>query len=341
MGSPERISNKNSQKIIVQFVILIGFVFCFIPSLILAQTSSAPISFTKKEIAFFKWGDGEKEIGRHRPTARGVIHKINKKTGKEEPSLNVSDESINSVSLNMKVGGIDKIYLRDSYHRRIFIIPTSGGSISVINNANLYAVDKNGEIISVVSYKDGLADFECIKSTGERAEHKNFKLDLDSVEHGVVRDAIGEKSVTLFVNDNKPEELPPDVSSDIENETNEGFDLKTGKINKHLEKLNRKIGVNKVHIGWELKKGYVAMGYLEGVDDLGDLYVRVIYYEGWIRDDTKTESWFLIFSPQGKVLFRIPLDGILSTGPIIDIHGNFFGCLSANDGVHIYKWEKI
>lgn len=298
------------------------------------------ITFTKKEIAFFQWGNGNNEIANssQNPQTKVAHYKVYK--GTKTPVPVVPEKNTNTISTYLKIDGSDNVYVSDPFHHRVFVIPSGESEIRVIKNASTYGVDEAGDIISALSYKDGLSDFECIKPNGERVVYKNFALGI--VENGVIHEANGKQPITILDIGDKPEKLPPSLFSEVENETHAGFDLKTEKVNKHLKKINHKIDGEKIHLSWETKKGFIANGYIQGVDDLGNIYVMVIYYRGWIRPDTETQGFLFIYSPTGEILSKVPLEKNMNVGLSIpiDVHGNFFTSVSSENGVHVFKWEK-
>ncbi len=300
-------------------------------SLAFSQTSSGPISFTKKEIAFFKWGDGGNEIGNNNSASPlKATHKAHKGSNREENTSADSEKNKFLVYTHLKIDGKDNVYVNDPFHNRVFVISPDGSEIRTVDHANTHDVDEAGDIISFLTWKNAFSDYEIIMPNGQRTVYKHIK-DPEIIENGIFHDADGKNAVTLFDVGNKTEKTSPKRFFGIENETHVGFDLKTGTTDSR-----------KVHITYDEKEGLTAKGDLLGLDDQGNYYVQVTYREMASQADSEIENVLVVYSPIGKILCRVSLESNfqMSSGIILDKNGNFFIAISNKNGVYIYKWIK-
>jgi len=226
-----------SQKLILTTMLL----FLFSYSLAFCQSASDSISFTKKEIAFFKWGTGEKEV------------KLTKTA------------EVFSWPRALRIDGSDNLYF-SAGNGHIFIVSPNGNSIKSISNqkmGGLGDVDEDGDMYSGYKEEGKLTGLLVIGPDGTQTVYKNFIL--RNVENGVAYpmnfpDAKGIEPITFFKNDDKPEKLPPRLfhiqggEEDYEKTSPNTYVLHTEKINKHLKKINRHLDVDKIQIKIEEKK---------------------------------------------------------------------------------------
>lgn len=318
MRLPKRMSN-NSRNINVRLEILIGFVLSFFPTLILAQSDSS-VSFTKKEIAFFKWGVGEKETEWH--------------------------------STAIRIDGNDDVYFYNG-NGQVLIVSSDGASIKAMDGkkiANLWAVDGEGNIYSsVYNKRDKSSGFVITKPNGNQTEYKNFNLCY--VENGIAYDCSG-NAITITDIDDGPEKLPPTLLSikgevDFEELSDHSVIIHTEKINKHLKKINRHIDAGKIKIKFEVKNRFWPFNTnLIGIDDKGNFYFLCGYTHGPHFEDPWKEAYIMVYSTTGKKISEIKLDldfygQQTSDNELkLDIHGNIYQSWTSEDGLHILKWVR-
>jgi hypothetical protein len=115
------------------------------PAMIFAQSDS-PITFTKKEIAFIKYGNGEKETS----WGRSFI----------------------------QIDGNDNVYFYNG-NGQLLVVSSNGKSIKVMDGkkiTNLRIIDAEGNIYSPVYKKGSPPGFVMTKPDGTQTEYPNFDL---------------------------------------------------------------------------------------------------------------------------------------------------------------------
>jgi len=123
--------------------LLILTVSVFLPGLVFAQSNS-PITFTKKEIAFIKYGKGEKETSWH--------------------------------GNSIQIDGNDNVYFYNG-NGQMLIVSSDGTSIKVMDDKkiiNLRVIDAEGNIYSPIYKKGSPPGFVMTKPDGTQTEYPNF-----------------------------------------------------------------------------------------------------------------------------------------------------------------------
>jgi len=327
------------------FLILITLLF----STSVFAAGSETISFTKKEIAFFKWGNKDKEVG---------CNKIDEIVHHGSDPKNTSRFRSFRAPVDLKIDGNGNVYI-DGWNQRIFVISPDGRSIKTINNkttGGFSAVDEEGDIYGSY-YKEG-EPFGFIRTTpdGTQEIHKDFKLSY--VENGIAYEKIKKniRSLKLFDVGDKPEKLPvrlslwsysENVKADLKiDQVNGVFTIDTKKINKHLKKINRKLNSDKIQINYDDKNGVrVGIDFL-GIDDDGNSFF--LHYSPQLHaDDPWSDVSVNVYSSAGQKVSKIPIESdyfsqqLYTNEFAIDIQGNLFQMSEEKDGVHILKWSKI
>jgi hypothetical protein len=325
-------------------VLLLGFSYCSA----FGQTSPGYINFTKKEIAFFKWGNGQNEVS---------LEKLIKTKG----TTQVENNETLYWPMDMKIDGNDNIYFPNG-NGRIFILSSDSNSFKKIimkKTGGIISVDENGCIYGVYS-KDGPPyGFIRTEPDGTQEIFKNF--DLGHVENGIAyprgnKKTNRESPVTIYDSENNPEKLPPllfsrstpnirnaDFKEDIVAST---FLINTKKINRHLKKINKKIISDNIKIKVEKKNEITPLVTFLGVDDNEQFYFLSGYPSGPEIDDRWIETYITVFSQDGKKLTEIKIDPDYFNKQVVrgelalDIRGNIFQMLASEDGIHFLKWVK-
>ncbi len=351
-------------KVIFSFLVsfsLLNIYFSLDP---LFAQSDSPVSFTKKEIAFFKWGDGSNEFGQGYITEKDVRKDIesntatDKKIGVVVPGK--SDLKVGPVRslITMLIDGENNIYLADSIHKRIIVVAPDGNvtkSIDKMRKGSEFDVDEFGNVFfDYIDEKEKMPNLVWVKPDGTRTEFKDNGLSW--VVHGVAYNPYDrKKSVTIMsIDDTKPEKLPPRLFGGSKDPDvgggSRGMDLFVSykNINRHLKKINRQIDVDHVRIKIEQKDKLTSWATVLGVDDNGNVYTLCAYKNGPNLNTyyKVVEAYIDVYSPMGERLTRIPdsscLGGYAQTVSnfAIDIKGDIFHILESEDGVHIIEWVK-
>ena len=320
------------------FILMLLFSF-FYSSLALCQSTSDSISFSKKEMAFIKWGQDKNEFGFLRRESKNTYQGIDL-GGKKETYY---------WSRLLKLDGNDNVYVLDGWNKQIFIvspddaIKTIGsektrGLITVDAFGNIYGSNKKGEP----------QGFTVTKPDGSQKVYRNFNLNFE--ENGIVYDLKNKKTLNIADVGDQIEKLPPHLLSDhdqvdFEKKTSDSFVIYTKKINKHLAKINRKIEADTIQIKIEGKNGSPSYLDLIGVDDDGNSYFLCGYGTGNISAPW-SDAFLTVYSQEGRKLAEISLDldyfnkQIDGNELALDVHGNIFQMLASEDGVRILKWSK-
>lgn len=332
--------NSNFPKLI--FASLLFFVF--INSLAFSQSSPNSITFTKKEIAFFKWGSGSNEVGISKHEEEDI-----------EQGVDEGDKIVTySWPKNIHIDGNDNLYFGNA-NGQIFIVSSGDGSIRTISwkkTGGLEIVDGDGNIYAGLFNKGEPPGFILSRPNGSQETYKN--IDLHYEDNGIVFDRKNDKSITITDNGQKPEKLPPRLlgldggKKDYERKyqgTSCTFTIYSEKINKHLKKINLKLDVDEIQVEIPAKKDLGLFANLIGVSDDGNSYFLCSYMDGKDSDPFQ-ESDLMVYSRTGQKLTEIPLqlDYFDKQNSInefkMDIHGNVFQMLALMDGIHILKWQK-
>jgi len=299
------------RKVILISTLLLGFsyisAFC--------QTSSAPIIFTKKEIAFFKW-DYFKRDGKD----YGIfIPKV------------------------LSIDGDDNLYFLYS-NLLVYVVPADGKTVKTIdwgNMGGLAFVDENGNLYSRIFNKKGeTAGFILTKPDGSKIEYKN----VSSVKNGIAYDASKQKSITITDEGDKPERLPAQLHWTGDSYHRE-YIIFTDKLNAHLKKINRHIDQDKIQINIKVKDNLHPPVDLIGVSDDCDTYFFVPF-QSQVRDGPWDEADVWVYSPHGQKIAEIPLEldffskQTFNKEVLINIHGDVYQMWVSQEGVHITKWVK-
>ena len=337
--------------------LIIGVVFfSFAGQLVFGQSSSS-VGFTKREIAFFKWGNGDKEIGRKIETREDYEKKyktFDKKTGLPEPTPILSVSEKNKIvrfwgPTQLKLDGNDNVYLSDTINKRIFLVSPDGTTIRPVysESGGYFDVDEVGDIFKNY-YKRDDSGFICIHPDGRQDIYKNF--DLSHVDNGIAYDQKKNQTIKIYDNGNKPEKLPVHRIDfkEIYSPAFTGLIIDARKINKHLQKINRRVDVDKIRVKFEERKGLGTEKKFLGVDDNGNSYILYRFYKKIFHADHNQtlEVCVVVYSPNGLILFRLPVDIDPYESPgfdhllAINIRGDIFHAWESGDGVHIYKWIK-
>src|SRR5579871_2398688 len=325
------------------FLFFIASFLAIFPSIIFAQ-SDAPISFTKEEIAFFKWGTSETEV----KLSTGGISQRAKKNSKPEKTVLNQYRWANT----FRMDGNDNLYFNGG-NGFIFVVSPDGNSIKTISiekTGGFSTVDEMGNVYSFFHKKGEPLGFILTRPDGTQENYADF--DLGHVENGIAyeKKEKGDRAVTIFNNNNTPEKKPPllfpkltsnQTEADFEKDFVTGtFTFDTAKINKHLEKINKRIDNEKVQI----KLGFNNDQNFMGVDDDENFYFKICTHESTAIYTPCKAAYVAIYSSRSLKLAEVPIeknyfDG--QCGPTdIDIHGNIFEMVAFQDGIHIYKWAK-
>jgi len=313
-------------------------ILIFLNHSVFAQSNST-ISFTKKEIAFFKWGEGDNQIR----LKKGHSHHNGQATTEE---VNVQYYW----PRDLKIDGTDDVYIQDG-KGHTFIISSVDGSVKTVNVGGFRAVDEAGNMYSLYYVAGEPYGLIVTKPDGTQKIYKNF--DMKYEENGIAYDLNNNKAITIFDNGDQPEKLPPQLFSrwlsknydgDFKKEANNLFSISTKKINKHLKKINRRIDSDQIQIKIEKKNSAAVEAYLLGVDDDGESYFLCGYRESIHLTSPWSDIYVRVYSQAGVKIAEIPIDSDYFdkhvSGFALDIHGNFFQMLASEDGMHILKWIK-
>ncbi len=316
-------------------------VVTFVFHSVLAQSNS-PISFTKKEIAFLKWGDGRNEV---------KLNKTKHKLIDRSKGVTETKEFV-SWTRDIKIDGNDNIYFRGG-NDKIFIVSSDGSSIKTISakkTGGLMDVDDDGDIFAPYHKIGEPEGFIRTKPDGTQEDFKHFSANY--MENGIAYDINKNKAITIADKGDQPEKLPPRLFSrvgEVDYGINAGGELctiYTKKINKHLKKINQKIDADKIHIKVEEKDGMPPRSQFLGIDDNGNSYFLCGYYGGRNSSVPWKETYVMVYSQTGQKLTEIPVDTdyfdkqLVWTEFKIDIHGMLFQMWTSEDGIHIFKWTK-
>lgn len=335
MSIKSRMKYSKRHKTILISTMFLGFLsasaFC--------QTSSDPISFTQKEIAFFKWGNGGNEV---------VLIKDESENSYHGPDLGGKKYTYRWPS-KIEMDGNDNVYFYAGAGR-IFMIPFDGSSIKTISaqkTGGLGCVDETGNIYGGYVKKGESAGFTLTRPDGTQKTYKNFYLGYE--ENGIVYDTVHNKSLTITGNGNNPEKFPPHLFSGKDGKDyeikfpNSFFAIFTEKINKHLKKINRRIDSGKIQIKLEKKEGFWPLADLIGVDDNCNSYI-LCCYAGENYDAPYKKAYVMVYSKTGQKISEIPIEldyfNKHVSGIKLDIQGNVFQMHASEDGLHIIEWVK-
>src|SRR5579871_804487 len=330
------------------FLLFIASFLTFSPPVIFAQ-SDEPISFTKKEVGFFKWGAGENEV---------KLSKIQERHAKVEKGTNKEVETVETTSISwpryLRIDGNGNIYFWGQTNQ-IYVL-SSNGAVKKIDGENvggLWQVDGDGSIYAPYHRKDSSVGFFLIKPDGTQVDYKNFNLGHE--ENGVVYD-VNDQAMTIRDNGDKPEKLPPKLFSrpksrfkpaklDFGRTGFNSFIIYSKKINEHLKKIGGHIDRDKIQIKIEGDKG-LGWTDLIGIDDSGNSYFLCKYFSGNFYEDPFNKASVMLYTPAGQKLVEIPVDldvfdkRIDGNELAIDIHGNIFQMWASEEGLHIFQWIK-
>lgn len=328
----------------------------FLPIIAPAQ-SNAPISFTKKEIAFFKWGNGTNEVGMGSLSKTAIEedarrHKIiNKKTGEVITETPVTQPGPFIPEIILRLDGEDNVYFSDSIHGRVFVVDSNGNVIRfvILKGAGRYfKVDEVGDVLFDYQENKGeKRNLVCVKPSGEKMVYKNFRL--GRLEGGVAYDAYNKNKAITIVKENGTKELPiRDIPIKNLKTTNDiGFAINTDKIIEQLKKHGHQSEIKEIDVKLEKKENLSPWWNVIGIDEAGNIYT-LIYYKtiGSPMHAKVIESFIDVYSLEGVRQSRIiepSYLGSLFPTPdhfAIDGQGNIFQILPSKDGVHIVKWVK-
>ena len=346
--------NKKFKKIVLISTLLFGisYIAAF------GQTSSVPISFTKKEIAFFKWGSGENEVGRKIKTWEDRLKDeivVDKRTGLRMPTPVLSETQKKRILQfwgppMLALDGNDNLYLSDSVNQRTIFISPDGTKRRIITYVTGYFnVDDLGNIYDSYFKKDETG-FICFRPDGKKDVYKNFELGY--MENGIAYDPKNNKSITIYANGDKPEKLPANrIFCEKDKQNFDDGLIDTSKSKNHFKKIGREITADKVRIHFDRHGKYpgaVSQPDFLGVDD--DLHFYFVYRFADLdvnKPEGKTvEEYVAVYDSSGKKLSEIPLDFDFYESTdyrnliTLNIRGDIYQAWEANDGVHIIKWTK-
>ena len=303
-----------SENTLKRLLLLLSFALFFSP---VFAGDSEKISFTKKEIAFFKWN-------------------YFKKDGKK------CDIFIPKV---LHIDGDDNLYFL-YLNDLVYVVSANGKKVKTIdwgNNGGLAVVDENGNLYSQIIGKKGEGvGFILTKPDGSKIEYKN--IPLSSVKNGIAYDSSKQKSITITDEDDKPERLPAHLHW-AGNSYDCAYTIFTDKLNAHLKKINRHIDQDKIQINYNTKDGSRPPSSILGVSDECDTYIFVPY-QGWTPGEPWSEADVMVFSPRGQKIAEIPLEldyfskQTFDKDVLINIHGDVFQMWGSKEGVHITEWVK-
>lgn len=297
--------NKRFKTLLI-LTLLLGFTVSTVP----CQTSSTPIWFIKKEIAFFKWDYFNRD-------------------GKKCDPFFVKC---------MGIDGQDNLYFLYS-NLLMYIVSADGKTVKTIdwgNKGGGWFVDEDGNLYSSVYKKREPEGFILTKPDGSQIEYKNFTL--NKLENGIAYDFAKNKSITIIDEGDKPEKLPPQVKWETKYPNN--FTIYTEKLNSYLKKINRHIDSDKIQI----KIDEMALIHLMGIDDNGNSYFFCAY-QGQGHDVPWIDS-VMVYSSKGQKNTEVPLEfdfyskRAFSKEVVMNIHGDFFQIWATAAGLHITKWTK-
>lgn len=326
------------------FLIPFTILIVFSTSQTLFAQSDSPVSFTKKEIAFFKWGDGDNEVKLVKNEEENIVH------GMDMGGKRYSYRWPQAIMMD----GQDNIYFGGG-NGQIFIVSADGKSIKRINGektGGMGFVDGEGDIYGANYKKDkNIFDLVVTKPNGVQKVYENF--DPLYEDNGIVYNNGKNKAITITDNGDKPEKRPPclmqgDRSDYIKGNQN-SYTIYTQRINEHLKKINRRIDSDKIRIKIEEKKiGKFHVRPLDdliGVDDNGNVYFFCGYSFGPGIEDPWKEICIMVYSFAGTKISEIPAELDVNKQSsrnefAIDIQGNIFQLWASENGMHILKWTK-
>lgn len=326
--------------------------FSFFIATVFAQSNTGSIAFTKKEIAFFKWGNGKNEVTCS--NFNTVIHR-----GSDEKN-NLDVQSFRA-PVDLKIDGYNNIYI-DGGNERIFVISSDGSSIKTINSnttGGLGIVDEEGNIYGPY-YKNGqLLGSIRTNPDGSQTVYKNFELRhvVNGIGYEIKKKKI--RTIKIYDTDNKSEKLPPlmfPMNLRAYSPTGEGDYLEdpkkglitiyTNKINSHLAKINKRINTDKILIQTDENSSNGIVIHLLGIDDKGNTYI-LNYKTGLHIDDPWSKVYVKVYSSDGKAIATIPIENDYFSKQLVpnefalDVQGNLYQMWRSKDGVHILKWENF
>jgi len=306
---------------------------------------SEKISFTKKEIAFFKWGSGEYEVGLSKNESPNILH------GQDLGGKKVVYDWFR----RMELDGSDNIYFANG-NGQIIIVSSDGHvreTISMEKTGGLKDVDDVGDIYGNYFKKGEPTGFIITKPDGTQTVYKNFMF--GGIENGIVyplrvKEMEGKAPITVFLNKDTPVgNLPRSLMSpleqmDFDNPDYHTFIIHTEKLNKRLKARNRKIDVDKISIKTEPKGRWWPINHLIGLDDDGDSYILCEYSNSSTREGPEFEADVMVYSQNGQKIIEVPIgldyfDKHISSLKT-DIEGSVFQMWANKDGIHILKWTK-
>ncbi len=303
-----------SENTLKRLLLLLSFALFFSP---VFAGDSEKISFTKKEIAFFKWN-------------------YFKKDGKK------CDIFIPKV---LHIDGDDNLYFL-YWNDLVYVVSADGKTVKKIdwgNNGGLEIVGENGNLYSQIIGKKGEGvGFILTKPDGSKIEYKN--IPLSSVKNGIAYDSSKQESITITDEVDKPERLPAQLHWEAKHRNK--FTIYTDKLNSHLKNIKRHVNPEKIQIEIEKKDGLRGDYTLIGVDDNGDTYFFCFYLPLEVRDGPWVEADVMVYSIGGQKIAEIPLEldyfskQTFDKDVLINIHGDVFQMWVSQDGVHISKWAK-
>ncbi|MGH2611948.1 MAG: hypothetical protein ACRDFB_02735, partial [Rhabdochlamydiaceae bacterium] len=245
--------------------------------------SDSPISFAKKEIAFFKWGNEPNEVGVIQIKSGGT--KFEKKTGQVVGEIKTIVRPGNGA---LHIDADDNLYFSNGKDG-IFVVSDDGGVIKKIDSddwRNFCMVDAQGNIYfryskqgKFYSEKGKSFGFVMEKKDGTRVLYRN--LDLGYVENGVAypSDIFGsdnEQPLTLYgVNLKKSKKLPVHLSfrdQGVERKGDGSFVIRTKKLNERLAEIGKKISPDEIFIKLDKKLNVAPFSFFLGVADNGNSY---------------------------------------------------------------------
>ncbi len=346
---PVRLKYKSRRTILFTIPI-----YLFLLSLALAQSTSGSISFSKKEIAFFKWGNGTNEIGHKIETKEDRLKNkpvdIDKETGLPEPTPILSAEEKKIINRYwgitlIRLDGNDNIYLSDPTNHRMFFIKSDGKVIRSINNAGVgfFYVDEAGDVINPYFKRDD-SGFICTHPDGTQTVYKYF--DFGYLNNGIVYDQARKKAITILDNGDKAEKFA--VGGEVKYDKNFGLIISTQDLNKHLRKINKHIDRDSIGIKFEEEKGFYHWQEFLGFDDDGNAYVLWGFPNHNASHVNQLNDAFVgVYSPEGSNLAKVPFDidyykpdDLTRNLFVINSRGDIYQAWESDDGVHIFKWVK-
>jgi hypothetical protein len=314
--------------------------FVFSPSEFFGGSIPSAPNFTKKEIAFFKWGQANENINLK------VEERQKVNSGTREATISKSFYW----PRYFKMDGNDKIYF-DNWNGQILVLSDEGQVIKSLDTektGNLFDVDGGGNLYGGYNKKNKKIGFIRTKPDGSQVIYNNFIL--NRVENGVAYPFHGvgnnkNEPITFYDVSNKPKTLPP--SYYYLKQTKYGsLSIPTKNINDYYASNHKMITGTNIRITIPEMDGEVPYYHLFGITEDGLCYFFCGYQKKYTPPSNPWDrAYVLIFSSIGKLIEKIPVetdyfDGQILAGEMsVDIHGNFYQMLALKDGVHFIKWE--